>query len=164
MPVLELTVNGQRERVEARQQWTLLQLLRDGLGLLGTKEGCGEGSCGACTVLVEGRLTRACLYLALRVAGKSVLTVEGMAANGRLDPIQEAFVRHGAIQCGFCTPGMVLATKALLALNPTPDDAEIREFLSGNFCRCGAYTQIVNAIRELAGRPGALIASRGGTR
>jgi carbon-monoxide dehydrogenase small subunit len=162
MPALELTVNGRPERVEAPTQWTLLQLLRDGLGFLGTKEGCGEGSCGACTVLVDGRLIRSCLSLALRAAGKSVLTVEGLAVNGRLDPIQEAFVRHGAIQCGFCTPGMILATKALLALNPTPDDKEIREFLSGNFCRCGGYTQIVNAIRELAGRPQAHIAGHGG--
>ncbi|MBI2494116.1 MAG: (2Fe-2S)-binding protein [Candidatus Rokubacteria bacterium] len=153
MESFELTVNGHMERVQAPTQWTLLQLLRDGLGLLGTKEGCGEGSCGACTVLVDGRLTRSCLSLALRAAGRSVLTVEGLGANGRRDPIQEAFVRHGAIQCGFCTPGMVIATRALLGVNPTPEDHEIREFLSGNFCRCGGYTQIVNAVRELAGRP-----------
>ncbi len=161
MESFELTVNGHVERVQAPTQWTLLQLLRDGLGLLGTKEGCGEGSCGACTVLVDGRLTRSCLSLALRAAGRSVLTVEGLGANGRLDPIQEAFVRHGAIQCGFCTPGMVIATRALLSVNPTPEDEEIREFLSGNFCRCGGYTQIVNAVRELAGRPPTAV-NRGG--
>lgn len=150
MQALELTINGRPERVQIPTEWTLLQLLRDGLGLLGTKEGCGEGSCGACTVLVDGRLARSCLYLALRAAGRSVLTVEGLASNGRLDPIQEVFVGHGAIQCGFCTPGMVLAAKALLSENPTPGEEEIREFLSGNFCRCGGYTQIVNAVRELA--------------
>ena len=163
MESFELTVNGHMERVQAPTQWTLLQLLRDGLGLLGTKEGCGEGSCGACTVLVDGRLTRSCLSLALRAAGRSVLTVEGLGANGRLDPIQEAFVRQGAIQCGFCTPGMVIATRALLGVNPAPGDEEIREFLSGNFCRCGGYTQIVNAVRELAGRPPTAV-NRGGNR
>lgn len=150
---LELTVNGRLERVEVPTQWTLLQLLRDGLGLLGSKEGCGEGACGACTVLVDGRLARACLFLAVRAAGRNVLTIEGLGADGRLDPIQAAFVRHGAIQCGFCTPGMVMAVKALLAASPSPGDQEIREFLSGNFCRCGGYTQIVKAVRDLAGAP-----------
>ena len=151
MQTFELTVNGRVERVRVPTQWTLLQLLRDGLGLLGTKEGCGEGSCGACTVLVDGHLARSCLYLALRAAGRSVLTIEGLGSEGRLDPIQEAFVRHGAIQCGFCTAGMVIVTRALLSDNRSPDDAEIREFLSGNLCRCGSYTQIVNAVRALAG-------------
>ena len=150
---VELSVNGHAERVEVPAHWTLLQALRDGLHLLGTKEGCGEGSCGACTVLVDGRLTRACLSLAVRAGGTSVLTVEGLAVDGALDPVQDAFVRHGAIQCGFCTPGLLLTTKALLAEHPGASDAEIREFLSGNFCRCGGYTQIMNAVRELTGRP-----------
>jgi aerobic-type carbon monoxide dehydrogenase small subunit (CoxS/CutS family) len=149
---LVLSVNGREERVEVPVHWTLLQLLRDGLDLLGTKEGCGEGSCGACTVLVDGRLTRACLSLAVRAAGTSVLTVEGLATDGTLDPVQEAFVRHGAIQCGFCTPGLLMTTKALLAEHPRASDAEIREFLSGNFCRCGGYTLIVNAVRALVGK------------
>jgi carbon-monoxide dehydrogenase small subunit len=150
---LALTVNGRAERAEVPAHWTLLQVLRDGLDLLGTKEGCGEGSCGACTVLVDGHLTRACLALGVRAAGTSVLTVEGLAVDGTLDPVQDAFVRHGAIQCGFCTPGLLLTTKALLAEHPHATDAEIREFLAGNFCRCGGYTLIMNAVRELAGRP-----------
>jgi len=149
---LDLTVNGRPVTVEAPGQWTLLELLRDGLDLPGTREGCGEGSCGACTVLVDGRLTRACLALAVRMAGASVLTIEGVARDGQLDRVQEAFVRHGAIQCGFCTPGLVLTTRALLAERPDPTDAEIREYLSGNFCRCGGYTLILDAVRALAGR------------
>ena len=150
---LALTVNGRAERAEVPAHWTLQQVLRDGLDLLGTKEGCGEGSCGACTVLVDGGLTRACLALGIRAAGTSVLTVEGLAVDGALDRVQDAFVRHGAIQCGFCTPGLLLTTTALLAAHPHATDAEIREFLSGNFCRCGGYTSIMNAVRELAGRP-----------
>ncbi len=150
---LELTVNGRAVAVDAPLHWTLLQLLRDGLGLLGTKEGCGEGSCGACTVLVDGRLTRACLALAVRAHGRAVTTVEGLAGPDGLDPVQEALVRHGGIQCGFCTPGFVLTTKALLAERPHASDEEIREFLSGNFCRCGGYRFIVDAVRDLVGRP-----------
>ena len=152
MPRIEMTLNGSEVSVEARGHWTLLQLLRDGLGALGTEEGCGEGSCGACTVLVDGRLTRSCLALAVRAAGTRVLTIEGLARDGQLDRVQEAYVRHGAIQCGFCTPGFVLTTRALLEEHPHPSDEEIREFLSGNFCRCGGYSLIMNAVRELAGR------------
>lgn len=152
MPVIELTVNERPVRVEVPTHWTLIQLLREALGLLGTKEGCGEGSCGACTVLIDGRLTRSCLALAVRADGARVVTIEGLASGERLDPVQEAFVRHGAIQCGFCTPGMVLTVKALLAEHPYPTDEEIREFLSGNFCRCGGYSLILNAVREVAGR------------
>jgi aerobic-type carbon monoxide dehydrogenase small subunit (CoxS/CutS family) len=147
---IELTVNGRAVRAEAPAHWTLIQLLRDGLGLLGTKEGCGEGSCGACTVLVDGRLTRSCLALAVRAHGASVTTIEGLADGDRLDRIQEAFVRHGAIQCGFCTPGMVLTAGALLAERPRPTDEEIREFLSGNFCRCAGYRMIIDAVRDAA--------------
>lgn len=154
MPRVDLTVNGQEVGADVPAQWTLLQLLRDGLGLTGTKEGCGEGSCGACTVLVDGRLARACLALAVRAAGRAVTTVEGLAAEGALSPVQEAFVRHGAIQCGFCTPGLVVTATALLAEHPHATDEEIREFLSGNFCRCGGYTLILNAVRSLAGRTG----------
>lgn len=150
---LQLTINGRAVTMEAPTHWTLLQLLRDGLNLLGTKEGCGEGSCGACTVLVDGRLTRACLALAIRMQGASVLTVEGLAQDGHLDPVQDAFVRHGAIQCGFCTPGFVLTARALLAERPHATDEEIREFLSGNFCRCGGYALILDAVRSLAARP-----------
>jgi aerobic-type carbon monoxide dehydrogenase small subunit (CoxS/CutS family) len=163
MPTLQLTVNGQPARVEAPAQWTLIQLLRDGLGLLGTKEGCGEGSCGACTVLVDGRLTRACLALAARADGVEVTTIEGVGGADHLDPVQAAFVKHGAIQCGFCTPGMVLTTRALLAEHPQPAEAEIREFLSGNFCRCAGYNLILNAVRELAGRGGEPASRAAGT-
>ncbi len=152
---IALTVNGQAFTVDTATHWTLLQLLRDGLGLAGTKEGCGEGSCGACTVQVDGRLTRACLSLAIRADGATVVTVEGLAVDGALHPVQRAFVRHGAIQCGFCTPGFVMTVKAFLEAEPHPSDDEIREFLSGNFCRCGGYTLIMNAVRELAGRPSA---------
>ena len=154
MPIVELTVNERPVRVEVPVHWTLIRLLHDGLGLLGTKEGCGEGSCGACTVLVDGRLARSCLALAVRADGTRVLTIEGLAAGDTLDPIQDAFVRHGAIQCGFCTPGMVITTKALLAEHPRPTDHEIREFLSGNFCRCAGYSLILNAVRDAAGLQG----------
>lgn len=150
--LIELTVNERPVRVEVPTHWTLVQLLRDALGLSGTKEGCGEGSCGACTVLVDGRLTRSCLALAVRANGARVLTIEGLASGERLDPIQEAFVRNGAIQCGFCIPGMVLTVKALLDEHPHPTEAEIREFLSGNFCRCGGYSLILSAVRDVAGR------------
>jgi aerobic carbon-monoxide dehydrogenase small subunit len=152
MPILELTVNGRPVRADVPVHWTLIQLLREGLNLLGTKEGCGEGSCGACTVLVDGQLTRSCLALAVRADGQSVLTIEGLAVGDRLDAVQDAFVRHGAIQCGFCTPGLVLTAKALLAERPAATDEEIREYLSGNFCRCGGYALIVDAVRAVAGR------------
>ena len=151
MPIVELTVNERAVRVDVPGHWTLIQLLRDGLELLGTKEGCGEGSCGACTVLVDGRLTRSCLALAVRADGTRVVTIEGVASGDTLDAVQDAFVRHGAIQCGFCTPGMVLTTRALLAEHPRPTDHEIREFLSGNFCRCAGYSLILNAVRAAAG-------------
>jgi len=149
--LVELTVNDRMERVDVPGHWTLIQLLRDGLELLGTKEGCGEGSCGACTVLVDGRLTRACLALAARADGARVTTIEGVGTDAALHPIQDAFVRHGAIQCGFCTPGLVITTKALLDEHPHPTDQQIREFLSGNFCRCGGYNQILDAVRDAAG-------------
>ena len=151
MLAVRLTVNDRAVQVDVPAHWTLIQLLRDGLGLLGTKEGCGEGSCGACTVLVDGRLTRACLALAVRAEGPRVTTIEGLGTGALLHPIQDAFVRHGAIQCGFCTPGMVITAKALLDEHPRPTDREIREFLSGNFCRCAGYNLILNAVRDAAG-------------
>jgi carbon-monoxide dehydrogenase small subunit len=151
MSVVELTVNDRAVQVEVPGHWTLIQLLRDGLGLLGTKEGCGEGSCGACTVLVDGRLTRTCLALAVRAEGTRVVTIEGLGTGGALHPMQEAFVKHGGIQCGFCTPGMVITATALLDEHPRPTDDEIREFLSGNFCRCAGYNLILDAVRDAAG-------------
>lgn len=150
MTHIDVSVNGALERVEVPTHWTLLQLLRDRLGLLGTQEGCGEGSCGSCTVLVDGRLVRACLYLAVRAAGREVSTVEGLPRDGELHPLQRAFIDQAAVQCGFCTPGFLMASVKLLEEHPRPDDHEIRDFLAGNFCRCGGYDQIVAAVHDAA--------------
>jgi carbon-monoxide dehydrogenase small subunit len=151
---LEFDLNGRPCQVEAPAHWTVLDLLRDGLALAGTKDGCGEGVCGACTVLVDGEPVRACLVLAARLAGRSLLTIEGLGL-GALDPLQEAFARLGAAQCGFCTPGMILAARALLAVNPAPAAHEIREALAGNLCRCTGYVKIVEAVLAVAALPGA---------
>ena len=150
---LELTLNGRPCVTEAPGHWTVLDLLRDGLNLMGTKYGCGEGVCGTCTVLADGRPIRACLVLAAHVRGRALVTVEGLEWDGRLDPLQTAFAERGAAQCGFCTPGMLLAAKALLAQNPAPTVDDVREALAGNLCRCTGYTKIVDAV--LAAAPGA---------
>ncbi|MCZ7530477.1 MAG: (2Fe-2S)-binding protein [Acidimicrobiia bacterium] len=147
---IDLTVNGRHENVEIHDNWTLLDVLRSGLTMLGTEEGCGEGSCGSCTVLVDGRLVRSCLFLGVRASGRDVLTVEGLSKDGELDALQNAFVDEGGIQCGFCTPGFLMTTKVLLEENPSPTEEEIREFLSGNFCRCGGYTLILKAVQAAA--------------
>jgi carbon-monoxide dehydrogenase small subunit len=145
---LSFTLNGDRVEAEIETHWTLLQLLRDHLELTGTKEGCGKGECGACTVILDGRAVNSCLYPAMELEGKEVLTIEGLAdAEGTLHPIQKAFVDHGAIQCGFCTPGMVMSAKALLDENPKPSEEEIRMAIAGNFCRCTGYIQIIEAIK-----------------
>jgi len=137
----------------------LLDVLREDLGLTGTKEGCGEGECGACTVLLDGRPVNSCLVLAPEASGRQITTIEGLAADGRLHPIQEAFLEAGAVQCGFCTPGMILAVKALLDEDPRPDGQAIKTAISGNLCRCTGYVKIVAAIRlaaaKLAGEEGA---------
>jgi aerobic-type carbon monoxide dehydrogenase small subunit (CoxS/CutS family) len=130
----------------------VLDLLRDALSLMGTKYGCGEGVCGTCTVLLEGRPARACLVLAAHVRGRDIVTIEGLEVDGRLDPLQVEFAERGAAQCGFCTPGMLLSAKALLAEHPAPTMDEVREALSGNLCRCTGYTKIVEAV--LAAAPG----------
>ena len=140
-----LNVNGSSHEVEAGTR-TLLEVLRDDLGLVGTKEGCGVGMCGACTVLVDGKPINGCLTLAELVAGNEVLTVEGLAKDGKLHPIQQAFIDERAFQCAYCTPGFVLSTVALLNENPSPTDDEIREYLSGNLCRCGSYKNIIRAV------------------
>src|SRR3972149_366594 len=140
-----LNVNGSRHEVEAGTR-TLLEVLRDDLGLVGAKEGCGVGMCGACTVLVDGKPINGCLTLAELVAGNEVLTVEGLAKDGKLHPIQQAFIDERAFQCAYCTPGFILATAALLNENPSPGEDEIREYLSGNLCRCGSYRNIVKAV------------------
>lgn len=157
MAVIEVTVNGEGYRADVRDHWTLLDLLRDVLELTGTKDGCSEGVCGACSVLVDGRLVRACLTLARRVDGARVTTVEGLGAAGAPgEELQRAFVEHGAVQCGFCTPGMLVAAQALLDAHPHPSAHEIREFLAGNLCRCTGYVRIVAAIQSVAGaRPAA---------
>ena len=147
---LAFTLNGRSVSTQAPGHWTVFDLLRDGLTLTGTKYGCGEGVCGTCTVLLDGEPIRACLVLAARLVGRALLTVEGLERDGALDPLQEAFVRAGAAQCGYCTPGMLLAARALLAERPSPTEQEVREALSGNLCRCTGYVKIVAAILAAA--------------
>jgi aerobic carbon-monoxide dehydrogenase small subunit len=146
--IIQLTVNGEPVEAAVEPNQTLLQFLRDDLGLTGTKHGCGLGDCGACTVIVDGMPVNSCLVLAVQAAGREVLTIEGLAENGKLHPIQQAFVDKGAIQCGFCSPGMILSAKALLDTNPKPTEHEIRTAISGNLCRCTGYQKIVEAVQE----------------
>ena len=149
---ISFLLNGEALETEVEDHWTLLHFLREELALMGTKEGCGSGECGACTVMVDGKAINACLYLALDVDGKEVMTIEGLAApDGTLHPLQTAFVEHGAIQCGFCSPGMILSAKALLDENPNPTEDEIRHALAGNLCRCTGYLQIFEAIKSVSG-------------
>lgn len=141
-----LTVNGETYEVAVEPWWTLLEVLREKLYLTGTKKACDRGDCGSCTVLIDGKAKLSCLMLAVEAQGKAILTVEGLAKGEELHPIQQAFVESGAIQCGFCTPGMVLAAKALLDRNPTPTEDEVRQGLSGNLCRCTGYAKIIDAV------------------
>jgi aerobic carbon-monoxide dehydrogenase small subunit len=145
-----LTLNGVARRLEICDDASLAQVLRDDLGLLGTKVSCNEGECGACTVLLDGKAVNSCIVLALEVDGCDVLTIEGLAVDGKLDPIQTAFIEEGAVHCGYCTPGMILSTKALLDRNPAPADADIRMALEGNLCRCTGYNRIVKAVETAA--------------
>jgi xanthine dehydrogenase YagT iron-sulfur-binding subunit len=147
-------VNGRQRRLALDSRTTLLDALRDGLGLTGTKKGCDQGACGACTVLLDGKRVVSCLTLAAQCEGREVTTIEGLAADGQLHPVQEAFVRHDAFQCGYCTPGQILSAVSLLAEGRAGSDEDIKEFMSGNLCRCGAYPNIRAAIRELAQRSG----------
>lgn len=146
-----LTVNGRRHALDLVANATLLDVLRDRLELTGTKECCAEGECGACTVLVEGRAVNSCLMLAVEADGAAITTIEALAQDGRLSPIQQAFLDEGAVQCGFCIPGMVMAAHYLLLENPHPSPAEVREGLSGNLCRCAGYNQICDAVLAAAG-------------
>ncbi|BEP27959.1 (2Fe-2S)-binding protein [Helicovermis profundi] len=148
---LKINVNKKDYDIEIDDNLRLLDLLREELGLIGTKEGCGEGECGACTVIMDGRAVDSCLVLAAQCEGKSILTIEGMEdIDGNLDPIQTAFLNSGSVQCGFCTPGMVMSSKALLDKNPSPSENEIKEAVSGNLCRCTGYTKILTAIDDAA--------------
>jgi aerobic carbon-monoxide dehydrogenase small subunit len=146
---IEFTLNGQPCRTETPAHWTVLDLLREGLALTGTKDGCGEGVCGACTVLLGGEPVRACLVLAARLAGGSLVTIEGVGGDAP-DPLQDAFARLGAAQCGFCSPGMILSARALLAVNAHPSARDVREALAGNLCRCTGYVKIVEAVLAAA--------------
>ncbi len=146
--VLSFTLNGDRMETEIETHWTLLHLLRNHLGLTGTKEACGKGECGACTVIVDGKAINACLYPAMELEGKEVLTIEGLAdAEGSLHPVQKTLMEHGAVQCGFCTPGMVMSAIALLDENARPSEEDIRMAIAGNLCRCNGYIQIIEAIK-----------------
>jgi len=149
--ILTFTLNGEPVQIEIKPHLTLLQVLREELELPGTKEGCGMGECGACTVLLDGKTVNSCIFPALEAEGKSVVTIEGVADSKRgLHPIQKAFIERGAIQCGFCTPGMVLSAKALLDENPKPTEEEIRNGIAGNLCRCTGYLQIIEAIKAVS--------------
>lgn len=141
-----LKVNGINYKVAVEPRRTLVEVLRDTLGLTGTKKSCNEGECGACTVLLDGKPATSCLVLALDAQGREITTIEGLSQGEKLHPVQEAFLKHGAIQCGFCTPGMVMSAKALLDENPRPTATEVRKAISGNLCRCTGYQQIVDAI------------------
>jgi len=145
-----LQVNGRVRQLQLDSRVTLLDALRDHLELVGTKKGCDQGACGACTVLLDGKRVLSCLALAAQCDGREVTTIEGLARDGRLHPLQEAFIRHDGFQCGYCTPGQIMSAVALLEEGRATSDEEIREFMSGNLCRCGAYPNIVAAIREVA--------------
>lgn len=148
---LVLKVNGESHALQVEPHRSLLDVLREELGLTGTKKGCDAGDCGACTVLLDGAPVNACLVLAVQADGREVSTIEGVARDGQLHPLQEAFIEHGAAQCGFCTPGILMNSIALLRETPSPTRTEIQEALSGNLCRCTGYVQIIEAIESVAG-------------
>ncbi len=147
---IDLVVNGEEYQVTVPAKTTLLEAIREHIGLTGTKKGCDEGVCGSCTVLLDGKAVCSCSMLAVRARGKQITTIEGLAQGGRLHPLQTAFINYGAIQCGYCTPGMILAAKALLDENSSPTEKEVREGIMGNLCRCTGYVKIVEAILATA--------------
>jgi aerobic carbon-monoxide dehydrogenase small subunit len=147
---ITLTINGQRHEVLTEPHRTLLDVLRADLGLTGTKENCLEAECGVCTVLVDGRTVNACILLAPQCQGREVLTIEGLGRDGQLHPLQRAFIDHGAVQCGYCIPAMILSAKAFLDEHPTPSEGQVREALAGNLCRCTGYQKIVDAVLAAA--------------
>jgi len=150
--LVELNVNGESYEVAVEPRMTLLEVLRDVLGLTGTKNGCSLGNCGSCTVLMDSKPVLSCLLLAIEAQERHILTIEGLSKDGDLHALQQAFIDHGALQCGFCTPGMLLSAKALLDDNPNPTEDEVKEAISGNLCRCTGYTDAVNAILDVAER------------
>jgi carbon-monoxide dehydrogenase small subunit len=152
---ITVTVNGLKEHLDVPSNMTLLQMLREKLALTGTKNGCMAGECGACTVLMNGEPTNSCMVLAVEADGAEIVTVEGLAHDDQLTPLQEAFVEHNAVQCGFCTPGMLISAHALLERNPHPTEGEIREVLVGNLCRCTGYVRIIKAVQAAAEKGGA---------
>ena len=147
---ITLNVNGEDYEVDVQPHWTLLHVLRNELGLTGAKLGCGNGECGACTVIMDGKAVPSCLVPAARAEGSEITTIEGLQDGGVLHPLQEAFIEHGAVQCGFCSPGMILTAKSLLDVNPRPTEEEVREALLSNLCRCTGYTKIVEAVLSVA--------------
>jgi carbon-monoxide dehydrogenase small subunit len=148
--LITLNVNGERSEVAVEPSWTLLETVREQLRLTGTKEGCGTGDCGACSLIVDGRLITSCLMLAVQADGRQITSVEGISSNGDLDPVQRAFIDKGGVQCGYCTPGMIVAARALLDANPNPTLDEVREGLAGNLCRCTGYTRIYESVLAAA--------------
>ena len=148
--LIRFTLNGKKTQVDCASDRRVVDILREDFGLTGTKEGCGSGECGACTILVDDQNRLSCLMLAAQLEGRTITSIEGLAGESRPHPIQEAFAKHGAVQCGYCTPGMVLAASALLRRNPDPTREQIREALSGNLCRCTGYQKIVDAVESAA--------------
>ncbi|CAN1550701.1 CoxS Aerobic-type carbon monoxide dehydrogenase, small subunit CoxS/CutS homologs [Burkholderiaceae bacterium] len=149
---ISFTLNGQKVQASTQNHLSALELLRSNFFLYGARESCAQGLCGCCTIVVDGKTVSGCLTLAVSLDGCDVMTIEGLDAHGQLDPVQQAFIECGAFQCGFCTPGFILMSKELLAHNPNPSDAEIRNYLSGNLCRCAAYPEIIQAVRVAAQR------------
>lgn len=149
---LNATINGEQQSLEVNSHQTLLEFLRDDLKLQGSVEGCSVGVCGSCTVLIDGKPVSSCLMLASNIENKQVTTIEGLSQNGDLDPVQQAFLKHQAFQCGFCTTGMIMAVKGLLIAYPHPSEEQARDYLSGNLCRCGTYKEVLAAVKELANR------------
>jgi len=148
--IININVNGKMRTLEVQNNWTLLKVLRDELGLIGSKCGCDKGQCGACTVLLNDKPVLSCLVLAASLNAQEVITIEGLGTGGNLHPLQEAFVKRHALQCGYCTPGMIMSAKALLDKNPSPSEAEIKYSLRGNLCRCGSYPKVVQAVQDTA--------------
>lgn len=150
MKQIKVTVNGILHELSVQPWETLLDVIREHLGLTGTKEGCGLGECGACTIIMDGKTVNSCLVLAVEADSRVITTIEGLANGDELHPIQEAFIKCGGLQCGFCTPGMIMSAKALLEKNPSPDEEEVRKAIAGNFCRCTGYTKIIESVKVAA--------------